>query len=417
MSDPDVLSDPLLDQLYKEPWLVRRHPDGARQYFRDKSDVDLKEIFLDYYALQTGEFGERLDGEAAPSVSGIKERVAKNQMSFPDFTCITEEAPAAHHSRANRSFDVPAVETHVMEGEAFLSLNYDIPVVARRSEGRLAVVPSISSGHFAVLNIKGGARIFEKNQLILESVYCFNDHFGANNFAHWLLDWVPRLKFLVEDPQLKRHSLIFGMPMNRVQRQVLSALKIDANRVIQVKKGSLEAPVTFAVANLVGCNIAGPALRRPAQACSPWALEFIRGIFLKGRPSGKRKRLLINRRGTRKLLISDATRYYLERAGFQEILLESQPLADQARMFNDAEIIISAHGAALSNLVFCEPGTRILEIFPQNYSTSNFFALASASGLDYVCAVGISQKSPLGNHLRDFDIVVDDAIIHGFMAG
>ena len=36
-------------------------------------------------------------------------------------------------------------------------------------------------------------------------------------------------------------------------------------------------------------------------------------------------------------------------------------------MFKNSSIIIGAHGAAFSNIIFCKPGTKIIEIIPSDH--------------------------------------------------
>ncbi len=57
--------------------------------------------------------------------------------------------------------------------------------------------------------------------------------------------------------------------------------------------------------------------------------------------------------------------YYGERFGSMQFVsadYEDLSVREQARLFHDAEIVIAPHGAALANLVFCRPGTHILEL-------------------------------------------------------
>ena len=41
-------------------------------------------------------------------------------------------------------------------------------------------------------------------------------------------------------------------------------------------------------------------------------------------------------------------------------------------MFWNAECIIGAHGAAFSNLIFCKPKTKVIEIKPFNHPGKNY---------------------------------------------
>jgi len=47
---------------------------------------------------------------------------------------------------------------------------------------------------------------------------------------------------------------------------------------------------------------------------------------------------------------------------FKGIFLENMPFEEQVKYFNNAKMIICAHGAAMSNMFFCKEGAKILEV-------------------------------------------------------
>ncbi len=47
---------------------------------------------------------------------------------------------------------------------------------------------------------------------------------------------------------------------------------------------------------------------------------------------------------------------------FKSLYLEDKPFEEQIKLFNNAKIIVLAHGAAMSNMFFCKKGTKIIEI-------------------------------------------------------
>lgn len=53
---------------------------------------------------------------------------------------------------------------------------------------------------------------------------------------------------------------------------------------------------------------------------------------------------------------------FLQRRGFVTVSPETMSLVDQIDLFRHAELVIGESGAALTSLVFCEPGTSVLEI-------------------------------------------------------
>lgn len=55
--------------------------------------------------------------------------------------------------------------------------------------------------------------------------------------------------------------------------------------------------------------------------------------------------------------------YMAERyPSFRAVVLEGESFRNQVNLFNSAKLIVLAHGAAMSNMFFCEPGTTIVEV-------------------------------------------------------
>ena len=46
---------------------------------------------------------------------------------------------------------------------------------------------------------------------------------------------------------------------------------------------------------------------------------------------------------------------------------EKLPFKKQIYLFKKASVILGAHGAAFTNIIFCKPGTKIIEIIPANH--------------------------------------------------
>lgn len=73
----------------------------------------------------------------------------------------------------------------------------------------------------------------------------------------------------------------------------------------------------------------------------------------------------------------------LTRHGFESRQMSKLPFRDQAALFHSADIVVATHGAGLANLMFCRPGTKVLEIFPSNFIDEGFLKVAKAARLDY----------------------------------
>jgi len=84
------------------------------------------------------------------------------------------------------------------------------------------------------------------------------------------------------------------------------------------------------------------------------------------------------------------------------VMLEQMDLAEQVALFMSAETIIAQHGAALANIIWCVPGTRVFEIAPNGYRERCFLALSRMNSLKHA---RIAQENAHGDaditHLID----------------
>lgn len=71
--------------------------------------------------------------------------------------------------------------------------------------------------------------------------------------------------------------------------------------------------------------------------------------------------------------------------GFKVAYFEEMSFVEQLNAVRSANIIVSPHGAGLSNIIVAKPGTKVVEIMTQGWANSCYGHLASSLGLDYAC--------------------------------
>jgi capsular polysaccharide biosynthesis protein len=100
----------------------------------------------------------------------------------------------------------------------------------------------------------------------------------------------------------------------------------------------------------------------------------------------------------------------LQRFGFD--VYDVKTVTDEARYFSEAAVVVGAHGAGLTNLAFCQAGTKVLELIPSDHVWPYFYTLADAAGADYHYIVGRSLGSrPPGTFgPSPFDFIVDPSV-------
>jgi hypothetical protein len=66
------------------------------------------------------------------------------------------------------------------------------------------------------------------------------------------------------------------------------------------------------------------------------------------------------------------------------VRLEEASLFDQIKLFGSADIVVAQHGAALANLVWCQPKTRVFEISDSEIRSPAFEKLSKRMKLNYM---------------------------------
>lgn len=118
-----------------------------------------------------------------------------------------------------------------------------------------------------------------------------------------------------------------------------------------------------------------------------WIVDFIRNKFLRHIESETynfSKKIFISRADTpiRKMLNEDDVFAHFERQGYQKHVLSKMTITEQVALFHNAESIVAAHGTGLINLMFCKPGTEVIEIF-QGRSDCSLYYLSQILQLKY----------------------------------
>jgi hypothetical protein len=118
------------------------------------------------------------------------------------------------------------------------------------------------------------------------------------------------------------------------------------------------------------------------------------GLFQPGAPVGGR-RLFIQRGQVsgRKELNLPQIKEALEPLGFEFTTTQGMTMQHEADLFGNADVMVAVHGAALHNLLFARPGTRVIEMFPFDYFEESNYVIAALGGCDYSYLIG----EPVGN--------------------
>ena len=223
----------------------------------------------------------------------------------------------------------------------------------------------------------------------------------SSNYYHWLVDALPRLLAVRE--QLSRFTLL--LPANCTtdfHRQTLRALGVTTIEYIQMDT------------RYVVPNLTVPTRLARVASYNPAVMRELRQELLAAFPllrhANRGERLYISRARAprRKALNEDEVTKYLCEQGFVVIYLEEYGFAEQVSIMAAARYLVSVHGAGLTNMLFMQPGSRVLELQMQDDGTSHYYYTLSADlGIDYYYQFCAPNDATLT--VQDADLLVDMA--------
>jgi hypothetical protein len=224
---------------------------------------------------------------------------------------------------------------------------------------------------------------------------------GWGNYYHWLLQDLPRLMAILEAVDLSRVDRFLVGPTAPFIAECVQRLGIAERRLHEV---SSPAPA-------LRCEVLVAANMPRHEAPSPrWAVDKVRELFA-DRGAGPLRRIYLARGNASRRRVVNETELLegLEEHGFSSVAFDGMTIAEQATVIGGADVIVAPHGAALTNLVFAEPGTRVVEILPANNPQPFFWHLADRVGLEYQAIVGC-EPALRRRHaipMNDADVLVD----------
>jgi capsular polysaccharide biosynthesis protein len=272
---------------------------------------------------------------------------------------------------------------------------------------QLRIVPEslvlTSQGRIWLHNWKGLLQIwlrFKKQRLPAGKPYV-RVHTSYRGYYHWLLESVPKL--LETQRSLPEFTLL--LPASYTE-----AFYADTLRLLKITSiERLHPQIMYQVPDL-----ALPTSTEAQGDYSAQKMREVKAVFLAAAGIGETPavptRLYISRRKAprRKVLNESEVEQLLARYGFQCVCLEDFTFEDQLRLCASATVLVSMHGAGLSNMIFMPEHSTVVEFRKFDDGLNYFFTgLGDTLGHHYhllYCAAADEQQS-----VQDADLYVDIA--------
>lgn len=197
----------------------------------------------------------------------------------------------------------------------------------------------------------------------------------AYNYYHFLFDSIARYGVFEECLPDVRVDAIVVPHQTRYQRELLALAGITG-RFIQPRRGR-----TVSADRLLVPSNPNWALHAPPSMVT-WLRDRLRPTGSVESP----QRLYLTRGDvprTRRYVQEAQLWPGLERRGFVRLDPGKLSVQEQIDVFHRAQVIVSPHGAALTNVVFSDPTVRVLELFAATYVHLGLWSICQALGASY----------------------------------
>jgi glycosyl transferase family 61/methyltransferase family protein len=205
----------------------------------------------------------------------------------------------------------------------------------------------------------------------------------AQNYAHWMLEVLPRID-LFRRSGIPIDTFVIDTRTAPFQNETLATLGVDEGSILELDHRFHISAAELAVSYLP-YPFNGPS----------WICAFLKKELLGDASPHAKERLYVSRgnavRG-RGIVNEGEVKDVLAEFEFREFVADRCSVAEQAEAFASADVIAGPHGAALTNLVFCRPGTKVIEFFAPSFVVPWFFHLSTRCNLDYHWLIGNGER-------------------------
>jgi capsular polysaccharide biosynthesis protein len=225
----------------------------------------------------------------------------------------------------------------------------------------------------------------------------------TSNYYHWHFFALKKLLALQEVEELK-NALLFLPKKYQKYPFVLPSLEkfgIDKNRIVFLPRKSNIKVAKAATAKISQQHVLAFRKMREilTKDCANSARKFGERVYL-----SRQQQVL------RRVENEEAVTQLLEKFGFKKIIAEQLSYQDQTQLFSQAKYLVSPHGAGLSNILFMQDGTKILELASKPYEykpVTDYYKLASMMNVDYFYQECEMAESSQVKDFHHANLVVD----------
>lgn len=216
------------------------------------------------------------------------------------------------------------------------------------------------------------------------------------NYFHWIIEELPKLRALElyhEETGFKPVIILPNHPAPYI-KESLKAMGYDP---------AADA-VTFHSDHLNVEKLLVQTFPEISPEMTDWMRDRVfKNLGLSGLPGNRRVYISRKKKGNRSVKNADEFEAFLKRYGFENVHLEEYSFEGQVKLLHETGVVLSAHGAGLTNVLWGNK-MKVIELFGHTIKTT-YARLCEACGHQYRAVAGEPIKP---HHASDFLIDIDE---------
>ncbi|MFL2901878.1 MAG: glycosyltransferase family 61 protein [Candidatus Pelagibacter sp.] len=241
---------------------------------------------------------------------------------------------------------------------------------------------------------------------------------SGNNFFHFLFDIVPKIYLLTLKIDLKKINYFYVSDPKKWQIKIFKILGIGEEKLLSSKRNNHIFVEEIYAVDHPWYNKG--YIQENVKKIPKWIIQKNREFFLDNSKQKFKNKIFLDRSKSKynhcQINNLNDIKNLVLRKNFRLCKPEYLSFKKQINLFKSSSIIIGAHGAAFSNIIFCKSGTKIIEIIPADHPNKKCERISKILKLKYFRIETVPDNSdknyPFKINLSDKNFKLIEKIIN-----
>ena len=218
---------------------------------------------------------------------------------------------------------------------------------------------------------------------------------ASNNYFHFMFGAMTRLALINSISQFDDWPLFIDKKAYNISnlRELLGVINKTNRNVVVIDEGELckvDDLLIISESLLLPTNVYGKLRSRDFRMDWDNALLVREACIDKITTTNNNtpRRIFVSRKSNRRIVNMSEIESIFIKYGFEIVYCEEMSFIEQVQLFNNAEFVAGPTGAALTNILFCNPGTKFICLIPKKARFYSYSTIAGNLGLKSIFVDG-----------------------------